>query len=67
MAWTSEPPKQPGYYWAKIADYLPTGVVRVDKDDRVWYHGCEVEDYLPWVKDVLWWDEPIEVPPSPDF
>lgn len=69
-AWTSRPPTEPGWYFARWGG-APAGVVRVargyDESDptlHLWTMGEELCEPLSEVEGVEWWPMPIQPPPE---
>ena len=67
-AWTSRPPTEPGWYFARWGG-APAGVVRVargyDESDptlHLWTMGEELCEPLSEVDVVEWWPVPIQPP-----
>ena len=68
--WTSRPPTEPGWYFARWGG-APAGVVRVargyDESDptlHLWTMGEELCEPLSEVEGVEWWPMPIQPPPE---
>ena len=69
-AWTSRPPTESGWYFARWGG-APAGVVRVargyDESDptlHLWTMGEELCEPLSEVEGVEWWPMPIQPPPE---
>jgi hypothetical protein len=68
LEWTSTPPPDPGFYWAKLgvdAGPEPAVVLLLLRDDRgqVYWPGNAAG--VPMGEVLLWWPEPVNVPAKP--